>query len=164
MEKIIEDLRIRPLTPADRELVYNFFRELGDEGSTFFNCGGINERRTYMFLNGERPNHIYLAAVADTHEGEEIAGIVFLFKTDTKIPWLGIGITEKWKGRHLGRRLMTEAREWAQANGAGGIILTTDKQNLRGQKLYERMGFKRIGTYVNGEYLYLLSFPNDKQD
>lgn len=163
MEKIIEDLRIRLITPDDRERVYNFFRNLGDEGSRFINYNGGNERSLYMFLNGEKPNHIYWAAVADTPEGEEIAGIVFLFKTDTKIPWLGIGITEKWKGRHLGRRLMTEAREWAQANGAGGIVLTTESANVRGQGLYERMGYKRLGTYVNGEYLYLLSFPADNQ-
>lgn len=160
MEKMIEDMRIRLLGVQDRERVYAFFRALGEEGGTFFNRNGHNEKYTYAFLDGERPNHIYWAAVADTPQGEEIAGLVFLFKIDTKIPWLGIGITEKWKGRHLGGRLMTAAKEWAQANGAGGILLTTARENLRAQKLYENMGYKNIGHYCNGELLYLLSFPN----
>ena len=76
MEKTIEELRIRLVTPEDREKIYNFFRQMGDEGGTFFNRNGGNERGTYMFLNGERPNHIYWAAVADTEDGEEIAGLI----------------------------------------------------------------------------------------
>lgn len=161
MEKIIEDLKIRLVTPEDREKIYNFFRQLGEEGGTFFNRGCGNEKSTYAFLDGEMPDRIYWAAVADTPEGEEIAGIVFLWRADTKVPWLGIGITEKWKGRHLGRRLMTTAKEWAQNVGAGGICLTTAPENFRGQGLYQRMGYERIGTYSDGEFLYLLTFPNE---
>ena len=161
MEKIIEDLKIRPITTEDRERIYTFFRSLGEEGGTFFNRNGGNERVTYEFLDGKRPNHIYWAAVADTPEGEEIAGLVFLWAKNTKIPWLGIGITEKWKGRHLGRRLMNTAKEWAESVGAGGICLTTAPENFRGQGLYERMGYDRIGTYHDGEYLYLLTLPNE---
>lgn len=161
MEKNIEELRIRLVTPDDREKLYRFFRRLGEEGSTFFNRGGGNETGAYAFLDGKLPNHIYWAAVADAPEGEEIAGIVFLWRKDTKVPWLGIGIAEPWKGRHLGRRLMTTAREWAQAAGAGGICLTTAPTNFRGQGLYERMGYERIGTYHDGEFLYLLTLPNE---
>lgn len=158
MEKIIEEIEIRPLVPEDREKVTAFFRALGEEGSTFFNRHGGNEKGTYAFLEGQKPNRLYWAAVVDTPQGEEIAGLVFLWKTNTKIPWLGIGVSENWKGRHLGRRLMNTAKEWAQSVGAGGILLTTAPQNLRGQGLYERMGYQRIGTYHDGEFLYLLTF------
>ena len=158
MEKIIEEIEIRPLVPEDREKVTAFFRALGEEGSTFFNRHGSNEKGTYAFLEGQKPNRLYWAAVVDTPQGEEIAGLVFLWKTNTKIPWLGIGVSENWKGRHLGRRLMNTAKEWAQSVGAGGILLTTAPQNLRGQGLYERMGYQRIGTYHDGEFLYLLTF------
>ena len=161
MEKAIEELKIRLLVPEDRERVYAFFRKLGDEGSTFFNRKGNNEKGVYAFLNGEEPNRIYWAAVANTPDGEEIAGIVFLWKKNTKVPWLGIGVSEQWKGRHLGRRLMSVAAEWAESVGAGGIMLTTAPENVRGQGLYERMGYERIGTYHDGELLYLLTLPNE---
>ena len=161
MEKAIEELKIRLIVPEDRQRVYAFFRGLGEEGGTFFNRYGNNEKGVYAYLEGEHPDRIYWAAVADTPAGEEIAGLVFLWKKDTKIPWLGIGITEAWKGHHLGRRLMSTARAWAEAAGAGGIMLTTAPDNVRGQGLYERMGYERIGTYTDGEFLYLLTFSNE---
>ena len=110
----------------------------------------------YEFLDGGHQDRIYWAAMAD----DEVAGIVFLWSKDTKVPWLGIAVTEKWKGHHLGRRLMTTAKEWALAAGAGGILLTTAPENVRGQGLYERMGYEHIGTYHDGEKLYLLTFAN----
>lgn len=153
----IDELKIRLLVSEDRDKIYNFFRKLGEEGSTFFNRGNGNENRTYSFLEGNLPDHIFWAAVSGEGENEEIAGIVFLWRKDTGVPWLGIGISEEWKGRHLGRRLMTTAKEWAFQNGAGGIVLTTAQNNFRGQGLYSRMGYEKIGTYLDGEILYLLT-------
>lgn len=160
MNTQIEEMKIRLLVPGDRERVHAFFRALGDEGATFFNREGNNERGVYEFLDGAHPDRIYWVAVADTPDGEEIAGLVFLWKKDTKVPWLGIGVAEGWKGRHLGRRLMTAAEMWAKETGAGGILLTTAPENIRGQGLYERMGYEYIGTYHDGEKLYLLTFAN----
>lgn len=160
MNTQIEELKIRLLVPGDKERVHAFFRALGDEGATFFNREGNNERGVYEFLNGEHPDRIYWVATADTPDGEEIAGLVFLWKKDTKVPWLGIGVAEGWKGRHLGRRLMTTAADWVSASGGGGILLTTAPENIRGQGLYERMGYEHIGTYHDGEKLYLLTFAN----
>ena len=161
MNGINETINIRPLMPEYKERVNAFYRGLGEEGTYFFNRHGGNERGTYEYMNGEKPRRIYWVAVADTSDGEEIVGLVFLFDIDTKIPWLGIGVAEKWTGRHLGRRLMTVAKEWAESVGAGGIMLTTDPENIKGQRLYERMGYTRIGNYTNGEFLYLLTLPNE---
>ena len=158
MDKTIDNLRIRLVTSEDKQLIYNFFRQLGEEGSTFFNRYSGNEKGAYQFIEGNSPDRIYWAAVDDTENGEEFAGIVFLWRKNTGVPWLGIGIAEKWKGKHLGRRLMTTAREWAESVGAGGIMLTTAQNNVRGQGLYERMGYEKVGTYNDGEILYLLIF------
>ena len=97
------------------------------------------------------------AAEAETDEGKEIVGIVFLWKKDSGVPWLGIGIAEKWKGKHLGRRLMDTARQYAESKGAGGIMLTTAQTNFRGQGLYEHMGYEKLGVHHSGEFLYLLT-------
>ena len=161
MEQIIEKLKIRLLTPEDEGRIHAFFRRLGEEGTHFFNRNCGNEKVTSAYLRGELPNHIFWAAVNDTPDGEEIAGIVFLWNKNTKVPWLGIGIAEEWKGRHLGRRLMDTARAWAESVEAGGIMLTTDQKNFRGQGLYERMGYQRLGIHHDGDFLYLLSLPNE---
>ena len=161
MESSIDKLKIRLILPDDKDRISRFFRALGDEGSAFFNrCSG-NENRTYDFLQGKLPDHIFWAATYEGDSGEEIAGIVFLWRKDTGVPWLGIGITEDWKGKHLGRRLMDTAKNWAVQNGAGGIMLTTAQTNVRGQGLYERMGYEKLGTYFDGEILYLLTFDKN---
>lgn len=163
MEKDINQLNIRLLVKEDRDKIDAFFRGLGEEGEGFFNINRDNEKNVYAFLDAELTDRIYWAAFAETDEGEEIAGIVFLWDISKKIPWLGIGITEKWKGRHLGRRLMAVARDYAEVACAGGICLTTSQKNLRGQGLYERMGYERLGVHLNGEFLYLLTFPNEEK-
>ena len=56
---------------------------------------------------------------------------------------------------------MEAAREWAESVGAGGIMLSTAPENVRAQKLYERMGYVQIGIQSNGELLYLLALPNE---
>ncbi|MBQ4353387.1 MAG: GNAT family N-acetyltransferase [Clostridia bacterium] len=162
MEYNIDALRIRLLVPEDKEKVRVFFSKLGEEGGTFFNRNRGNEGRTVSFCEGGRPDHIFWAAVHDTDAGEEIVGIVFLWNKENMVPWLGIGITEEWKGRHLGRRLIAAAREYCESVGAGGILLTTAQNNFRGQGLYEHCGFEKIGTYHDGEILYILRFPNEK--
>ena len=154
-----DDLKIRLLTSDDKQRVYNFFRNIGDEATDFFNRERGNEIFLNEFLDGEHQDRIYWAAVENTKE-EEIAGIVFLWSKDTKVPWLGICIAEKWKGKQLGRRLMSIASDWASEVGAGGILLTTFTDNIRGQRLYERMGYQKIGT-CGEEFLYILTFPND---
>ena len=162
MEYQIDSLKIRLLVPDDREKVRVFFSKLGEEGTGFFNRGCGNENRTYDFCDGKLTDHIFWAAVSESENGEEIVGIVFLWDRFSMIPWLGIGITEEWKGKHLGRRLIGAAREYCEQIGAGGILLTTAQDNVRGQGLYERCGFEKLGVHRSGEYQYLLRFANRK--
>jgi len=162
MEYNIENLKIRLLTADDGEKVRVFFSKLGEEGTHFFNRGHGNENRTIDFCDGKLPDHIFWAAVHETGGEEEIVGIVFLWDRFSMIPWLGIGINAEWKGRHLGRRLIAAAREYCEDIGAGGILLTTDQKNVRGQGLYERCGFEKLGVHLCGEFQYLLRFDNKK--
>ena len=53
MEQNINELEIRLLVPEDRQKIYDFFRNLGEEGSYFFNRENGNENRTYAFLDGK---------------------------------------------------------------------------------------------------------------
>ena len=98
MEYSIDLLKIRLLVPEDREKISVFFSKLGDEGTGFFNRGHGNENRTYNFCDGKLPDHIFWAAVHENSGEEEIVGIVFLWDRFSMVPWLGIGITEEWKG------------------------------------------------------------------
>jgi ribosomal protein S18 acetylase RimI-like enzyme len=86
---------------------------------------------------------------------------VFLWDMATGVPSLGIAIAEDYKGRHLGRRLIAFAHDHAKKQGKGGVMLTTDYANLRGQGLYERMGYEKLGTSTLGSFLYLYRFKTE---
>ena len=43
----------------------------------------------------------------------------------------------------LGERLMNKATEWAKENGAARLDLLTAHDNVAGQRLYEKLGYKR---------------------
>ncbi len=88
-----------------------------------------------------------------------IAGIVFAIDLDTGVPAVGIAVHEKIKGKHLGRILLQYMDEYAISKGYTGLYLTTAVANMRGQGLYERMGYRKMGTHVSGEFFYLKRFP-----
>ena len=85
-------------------------------------------------------------------------GYVFLYDMDKCVPVLGIGALEGYKGVGVGSAMMRFAIEYAKKMEKGGIMLTTHVANTRGQGLYEKYGFERLGTALTGELLYLLRF------
>ena len=154
----VEDILIREFQSTDRPMVEKFFAEIGEETAYFFNQGRGNEMLALSFFEGKCPNHLFWMAEADADGGKEMAGYVFLWDIGTTAPWLGIAVADKWKGRHLGRRLIAAAKTWCLENGCGALMLTTAKDNVRGQGLYERCGFEKLGVHANGELFYLLRF------
>ena len=159
----IQDLPIRLLQPEDRPLVREFFAQMSEESTRFINCNRHNEKAAIEYLKGRRQRFCYWIATEPTPDGEQIAGLVFLMQLHTALPTLGVAVRESRKGHRLGQRLIEFARDELQSKGYGGILLTTAQDNLRAQRLYERLGFAEIGTYPNGEKLYLLPFPHDHQ-
>ena len=154
--KYVDSLVIRQVTAADRGRIEAFFAQMGEESASFFNVDRGNEKTALDFTDGKLPEHLYFMAV----DGDDPtpAGIAFLWDKSTRIPWFGIAVAEKHKGKHLGRRLIAAVRDYCEERGCGGILLTTHKNNLRAQRLYEHCGFERLGVHTGGELLYLLRF------
>lgn len=149
---------IRLFQPEDRAMVEAFFDQMGGETRSFFDVNGGNRRGALSFFD-EAPNPAVRrwAAVEDG----KMLGYVFLWALDTMTPWLGIAVAEECKGRHLGRHLLAHAEQYARSLGKGGIFLTTHIANLRGQGLYGRCGYQRMGVHSSGEYLYFLPFKTE---
>jgi len=158
MEHTLEHITIRPFAAGDEPLVREFFAQMGEESTHFFNVNHGNERRTLGYFTGETKDHFFWMATANENGREIMVGLLFLWDISRKVPWLGIAVHEMWKGRHLGRLLIAEAKRYAEAHGCGGILLTTAQDNLRGQGLYERCGFERLGVHKSGEYQYIFRF------
>ena len=52
-----------------------------------------------------------------------------------------VGISEKTRGKGVGRRLVFEALRWLSRQGAKSATVVTQGQNTRAQRLYQRSGF-----------------------
>lgn len=149
-------MEIRLFQQDDKDRVQSFFNRMGGESRSFFNRGHGNENWAMEYFSGQERNPNILRWMMT--DGSKMLGYVFLWDTNTSIPWLGIAVAEEEKGKGLGKQLMRHALDWAKKNGKGGVLLTTHVSNLRGQGLYEGQGFERMGMHTSGEVLYLHRF------
>ena len=158
---------IRPFAEGDRDMVNEFFDQRGPETVFFLNTHDCNRNFALKFWNEAGSENVkntrYFAATEKQEDGSELmVGYVFLCELDKKIPWLGIAVRDGYKGKHMGKRLMDTARQCAIEHKCGGILLTTHFANIRGQGLYGKMGYERLGQHTCGsEFLYLLRLPQD---
>ncbi|MBR5445142.1 MAG: GNAT family N-acetyltransferase [Clostridia bacterium] len=158
MTDIPYPLEIRPIVPGDEEQINTFFETMVGESRALFNRHSGNQNAVLDFCRTQNTDRRqYWMALLDG----QMAGLVFLWDLHTSIPWLGIAVREDLRGKHLGRTLISFAQEYVRSHGKGGIQLTTHPANLRGQSLYETMGFTRLGTYgASGEWYYLFRFQD----
>jgi ribosomal protein S18 acetylase RimI-like enzyme len=147
-------IAIRPFLADDRDRVTRFFDQMGGETRALFNRADGNRKTAMEFFTNPSPTVLRYLAL----EGDRMVGYVFLWDMDRGVPWLGVAVSEDWKGRRLGTKLLEHAHAVARERGKGGVLLTTAYGNLRGQGLYERMGYERLGMHTSGELLYILRF------
>lgn len=150
--EISNRLTIRPLAPEDASAIENFFDAMGGESRALFNRRDYNKNGVLKYCSRPDPTRRYFIAELDGC----MAGYVFFLNFDTSIPELGLALRDDLQGQHLGRELVAFAQNEARACGKGGLLLTTHVANLRGQALYEAMGFVCMGQCKNGTELFYL--------
>ncbi len=147
---------IRPIQMEDQERVLRFFEQMTPESRWFFNPNNCNLNGIMRYFEGTDKKAAYRWIAVD---GDEMVGYVFLWDTDTMVPWLGIAVAERMRGQHFGQVLMKTAEDWCRGQGKGGILLTTHMANVRAQMLYERCGFRQMGVQSgSNQLLYLKRF------
>lgn len=103
-----------------------------------------NHLTTILVMNEQRP-----------------VGYGHLDQEDDKI-WLGIAITPKSQGKGIGNLIMEALINEAKKNNVSEITLTVDQINSAAQNLYEKFGFTRIESNLNGSfYKYILILNDD---
>ena len=157
---MLPNITIRGFQPNDAAMVDEFFSQMGEETTYFFNQGDGNHIGAMKFFSEPTPNRVNFAAVETIDGVDRMVGYVFLWDIHRPIPWLGIAVRDCYKGMGLGTRLMQHARDYAQSHGNAGLLLTTAQDNFRGQALYQKSGYQRLGMEIEGrqEYVYLLQF------
>jgi ribosomal protein S18 acetylase RimI-like enzyme len=167
MSKNTPPLTIRRLTTNDTQLLYAFFQS-ASERTRFLMCAHPYDYETAEKLTSPEqialPNIIRYAAVTPDGDSEVMAGYLFFWDWDRKVPWLGIAVSDRFHGLGIGKRLMTFAEETARQSGKGGILLTTKKVNAVAFSMYQKCGYERIGESLQWgpdhppEHLLMLNF------
>ncbi|WP_081700593.1 arsinothricin resistance N-acetyltransferase ArsN1 family A [Sulfobacillus thermosulfidooxidans] len=75
---------------------------------------------------------------------------------------LSIYIDRRWRGHGVGRKLLRALEEYARHQGFYKIVLFTFPHNVAGRRLYQRMGYREVGTFyrqgvLDGQYVDILA-------
>lgn len=151
---ITDNLEIREMLPGDRALIEEFFAQMSEKSTSFFNVNHGNEKRVLGGFDGTTKGHTFFVAVKD----KSAVGIMFIWDIDKTIPWFGIAVRDNMQGQGIGSSMMNYLKAYCKENRFGGVLLRTAKTNIGAQRLYEKSGFERLGEHPSGEYLYLLRF------
>lgn len=153
-----DGLEIRALTRNDLDAVFDFFDRMGAEGRAFVNHGDGNRIQLIRYLTDGLDNQIHFGAFEK--DSGKMVGYVFLIDIHTGVPMLGIAVSGTEKGNGLGQILLEFLDDYAIGQGFGGLMLITSPANIRGQRLYERMGYRYHGIHPSRELLYIKRYPH----
>lgn len=135
-------VRVRPPRPTDAADIAGLMGELGypawpDE---------IPARLKELALDAQT-SAMWIAEL----DGN-VAGIATVKKfpaihQSTPVVWLTVlVVSEKARGRGVGKRLVAEAEEWARDQGARKIALTSALHREEAHDFYKRLGYEHTGV------------------
>lgn len=95
----------------------------------------------------EKPQEAYGAVWVATDNGEVIGSVATRLLADTRVAELKrMYLKPPYRGRGLGRLLLSEVVQWAESHGCQSLVLDTTSSMTAAQRLYEAAGFTRTGT------------------
>jgi len=95
----------------------------------------------------------------------ELAGVIILVPPESKARRLAkdneaelqlLGVKSKYRGHGLGKRLVEKTITKAASDGRSGIILWTQQTMVTAQRLYESIGFSRVGDFEQNGRRFLV--------
>lgn len=151
---------VRPLEAGDTALLYGVFCGLSDWSRKKFRPHDFTFATAVKFTGeglAEEDCKRYIALVSENGVAAA-AGYCFLYNLSSDTPSLGIAVSDRWQRRGVGGAMMDYMIQTARAAGKKGLRLTTDKDNIAGQTLYQKCGFVITGEGKEDDYLMALTF------
>jgi L-amino acid N-acyltransferase YncA len=123
---------------------------------------GIEDR--IATLESETKDFTYMKDWFDKHSGRfkvivaeykgQIVGWASLNQYNNRCAYDGVAdlsvyISRDFRGKGIGKQLLTELESHAKANGFHKMVLFTFPFNQSGQGLYKKMGFREVGVFKN---------------
>lgn len=136
-----DDIHLRQLHSNDALALQRFYNTTSPQVRHWFSPFGWNaslqqcQEACDQSARGER-----IDIVLDN--GHAIVGWAFLSRLDQPLAYLGIGLTDAYCGRGLGKVLVQHLVDTAKSRAHEGIELIVMQDNPRARALYERFGFR----------------------
>jgi L-amino acid N-acyltransferase YncA len=144
----MKDPHIRPAGLHDAETICAIYNQgIADRLATLeTEERSPAERRAWLATRGSR----HPVFVAETNGG--VVGWASLNAFNARPAYrhvadLSVYVERSWRGRGVGRLLLTHLADVALALGYHKLVLAAFPFNQAGMALYERLGFRTVGTY-----------------
>lgn len=94
------------------------------------------------------PNALLLVATYERHIVGNMSMNVSVKKMLQHSGGIGLGMLKEWRGKGIGSALFDNLIRWAKEKSTLEILwLETAKDNMAGQALYNKFGFRKIGIF-----------------
>jgi ribosomal protein S18 acetylase RimI-like enzyme len=156
------DLALRPVEPADRELLYRVYASTRQEELAPVPWT-MEEKETFLRQQYDAQDRYYRQVYFDASydvilcRGEP-AGRIYVYRGDEEIHIIDIALLPPFRERGLGGRLLAALFE--EADQADKPVRIHVEHNNRAQRLYARLGFRPISE--SGVYKHLERRPNPR--
>ncbi|HET6893786.1 MAG TPA: GNAT family N-acetyltransferase [Candidatus Baltobacteraceae bacterium] len=135
---------IRELHERDFDALLSLFERVADERRWIGTEPGFDReqyrRRWRKILRGEGAGFVWA-------EPERIAGYIGVYPHDEYGHVIGMLVDERYRGRGIGKALLTRVIEWARTAGLVEISLLVFPHNERALALYRNAGFQQRDYY-----------------
>jgi ribosomal protein S18 acetylase RimI-like enzyme len=138
------DLKLRPATDRDAEAV----AELVDAAYEHY-VERIGRKPMPMTLH--YGDEIRDKDVTVAEEGDELAGVLVLDRTDEGFAVFNVAVHPTWQGAGVGRMLLEFAESEARRAGFDSIYLFTHEKMTENQELYARIGYVEYDRRAIGD-------------
>jgi len=146
-------VRIRQASPADREQLSQLREALWPQTSA-----AEHGRELEPILAGDTPGSMPLINFVAEAEDGKLAGFAEVdlrSHADGCDPARPVGylegwyVTEEYRGRGIGRRLLSAAEDWARSRGCVEMASDTWIDNTLSQSCHEALGFEMVDRCVH---------------
>ena len=141
-------LTLRPARASDAAVICHIYNQgIEDRVATLeTELRTPGERREWLAVRG--PRHPVIVAES---EGAVVGwGSLNVFNARPAyqhVADFSVYVERAWRGRGVGHRLLEGLIERARTIGYHKMVLSTFPTNTAGVRLYERLGFTRVGVY-----------------
>ena len=144
-------LALRPARAGDAaaiSLIYN--QGIEDRVATLeTELRAPEERREWMAARGPR-HPVIVAESGGTIVGWGSLNVFNARPAYRHVADFSVYVERAWRGKGVGHRLLERLIELAREIGYHKMVLSTFPTNEGGVRLYERLGFSRVGVYQGG--------------